>query len=449
MSKKYTIRCKSVNDRMNGTFTFNNSLFEASGLLPGEKAEVSLLYGKDKGKAVVENILEPSPERIEPVCPVYGICGGCRLLHTNYENQLKIKTQIVRNLLSGFGNVEECVGVSGEPFHYRNKIHATLSMNKKGEVYSGLYEETTHKVVNITSCAIENKNASIVMETIRSFMNTHHIKPYNEDTGKGTLRHVLFRTSSTGDTLVALVSGNRIFPEKTKLAEAIIEKHSFVKSVVANYNTKKTSAVLGNKEEILIGPGYVTDEMCGITFRISAKSFYQVNTPQAERIYLDAIKKAEIDKNDTVLDAYCGIGTIAAIAAKVSLAREVVGVELNQAAVTDARENAKHAGLNNIKFINEDAGDYLFAAIGADIHYTCVIMDPPRSGASERFIKALLKMKPEKIVYISCNPVTLARDLKPLTLRDYKAVYIRPYDMFPQTGHVETVVVLRKNKDTK
>ncbi len=444
MAKKYTIRCKEMNASLNGTFTFNNSNFEASGILPGEKAEISLLYGKDKGRAVVENIIEPSPYRIAPPCPVYGSCGGCKLLHANYEYQLKLKTEIARKLLSGFGEVGDCVGVEGEPFNYRNKIHATLATDKKGRVISGLYEETTHRVVNTSACAIENKNAALVMATIREFMNSYHIKPYNEDTGKGTLRHVLFRTSATGDTLVALVSGSKVFPEKNKLAKAITEKHPFVKSIVLNYNPKKTSFVLGNKEEVLFGPGYVIDEMCGIKFRISSLSFYQINTPQAEKIYLDAIKHAGINKEDIILDAYCGIGTIASVAAKISGAKEVVGVELNETAVKDARENAAQAGLKNIKFINEDAGDYLSAAIGADIHYSCIIMDPPRSGASERFIKAVLKMKPEKLIYISCNPVTLARDLKMLTLKDYKAEYIRPYDMFPHTAHVESVVCLSR-----
>ncbi|MGN0166367.1 MAG: 23S rRNA (uracil(1939)-C(5))-methyltransferase RlmD [Lachnospiraceae bacterium] len=444
MSKKYTIRCKEINSAMNGVFTFNNSKFEAPGLLPGEKAEVTLLYGKDKGKAVVENILEPSPYRVKPVCPAYGTCGGCKLLHTTYEYQLQLKTEVARKLLSGFGKVEDCVGVSGEPFHYRNKINATLSTDKRGKVISGLYEETTHHVVDITSCAIEDVHASQVMCTIRDFMNSHHIKPYNEDTGKGTLRHVLFRTSATGETLVVLVSGNKIFSEKNRLAEVISEKHPFVKSIVVNYNPKKTSFILGKNEEILTGTGYVTDKMCGITFRISGKSFYQINTPQAEKIYFDAINRAGITAEDKVLDAYCGIGTIASVAATLSSAKEVVGVELNAAAVADAKENAKQAGLKNVKFINEDAGDYLYAAIGADIHYSCIIMDPPRSGASERFMKAVLKMKPEKLIYISCNPVTLARDLKMLTLRDYQAVYIRPYDMFPQTGHIETVCLLSK-----
>lgn len=446
MSKTYIIRCKDINENMNGTFLFNNSGFEAPGLLPGEKAEVSLLYGKGRGKAKVEKILEPSPDRVSPVCPVYGICGGCKLMHTSYENQLKIKTDIARRLLSRFGEVGDCVGVTGEPYHYRNKIHATLSTDKNGSVISGLYEETTHKLVNISSCAIENEHAAEIMETIRNFMNKHNVRPYNEDTGKGTLRHVLFRTSACGDTLVVLVSGNKIFPEKNKLSKLIMEKHACVKSIVVNYNTRKTSFVLGKKEEILAGDGYVTDEMCGLSFRISGKSFYQINTPQAVKIYLDAIEKADLSVNDTILDAYCGIGTIAAIAANISGAKEVIGVELNEAAIADARENAKLAGLKNIKFINEDAGDYLFAAIGAELHYSCIIMDPPRSGASERFIKAVLKMKPEKLIYISCNPVTLARDLRELTRKDYKADYIRPYDMFPQTGHVEVVCLMSRSE---
>lgn len=449
MSKTYTIRCKSINENMNGVFTFNNSTFEAPGLLVGEKAEISILYGKDKGKAKLEKIIEPSPDRVEPVCPVYGVCGGCKLMHTSYENQLRIKTDVARKLLSSFGEVEECVGVEGEPYHYRNKIHTTLAVSKKGKIISGLYEETTHHVVNTPACAIENSNAAIVMETIRNYMVEHGIKPYNEDSGKGTLRHVLFRTSAKGDTLVVLVSGNKVFAEKNKLAKHLADKHPFIKSVVVNYNSKKTSFVLGQKEEILLGDGYVTDEMCGITFRISGKSFYQVNTPQAERIYLDAIKRAGISSKDTVLDAYCGIGTIAAVAAKLSGAKEVVGVELNEAAVADAKENVKLAGLKNVSFINDDAGDYLIAANGANIHYSCIIMDPPRSGASEQFIRAVLKMKPEKLIYISCNPVTLARDLRTLTLRDYKADYICPYDMFPQTAGIEVVCVLSKNHRPK
>ncbi len=444
MAKTYTIRCKEINSDMNGVFTFNNARLEAPGLLVGEKAEISLLYGKDKGKAAVEKILEPSPDRVEPLCPVYGSCGGCKLMHTSYENQLRIKTDVVRKLLSSFGEVQDCVGVEGEPYHYRNKIHSTLSVSKKGKIISGLYKETSHNVVNTSSCAIENENASEIMKTVRKFMSDCKLAPFNEDTGKGTLRHVLFRTSAKGDVLVVLVSGNRIFPEKNKLASLIAQKHPCVKSVTVNYNLKKTSAVLGDKEEVLYGNGYVTDEMCGITFRISGKSFYQVNTPLAEKIYLNAITKAGIDANDTVLDAYCGIGTIACIAAKLSNAKDVVGVELNETAVADAEENSKLAGLKNVSFINEDAGDYLYAAIGAGIHYSCIIMDPPRSGASEQFINAVLKMKPEKLIYISCNPVTLARDLKKLTLKEYKASYIRPYDMFPQTSGIETVCLLNR-----
>ncbi|MBR0133168.1 MAG: 23S rRNA (uracil(1939)-C(5))-methyltransferase RlmD [Lachnospiraceae bacterium] len=444
MGKTYTIRCTALNENFASVFSFNNATFETKGLLPGEKAEVSLLYGKDKGRAKVEKITEISEERINPVCPVYEKCGGCSFLHTSYENELRLKTEVCKKLLSDFGEVADCTGMGENSFHYRNKVHATLSLSKKGKVTSGLYEETSHQLVPVTECQIERTEASEVMKTIRKFMDDFRLPPYNEDTRRGTLRHVLFRISKTGETLVCLVCGTKIFPEKHRLADEIVKKHPFVKTVILNFNNKKTSFVLGDKDEILYGPGYVTDELCGIRFRISAHSFYQVNTEMAEKIYTDAVKLSGLGKDDTVLDAYCGIGTIAMTAAKLSGAKEMTGVELNPAAVRDARESAKNAGFTNLRFIDEDAGDFLSAAIGADLHYSCIIMDPPRSGAGENFLSAVVKMKPEKLIYISCNPATLARDLRFLAGKKYKAECIRPYDMFPHTANVEVLCILSR-----
>ena len=444
MSKNYTIRCRGLNENFNSVFTFNNAVFETSGLLPGEKAEVSLLYGKGKGRAKVEKITEISENRITPVCPVYESCGGCSFLHTSYENELRLKTDVCKGLLSDFGEVKECLGMNeADSLHYRNKVHATLSLNKKGRVTSGLYEETTHNLIPINECAIERPAAAEIMKTIRRFMDDYHLPPYNEDNRRGTLRHVLFRIAKSGDTLVCLVCGSKIFPEKHKLTDEIRKKHPCVKTVILNFNNKKTSFVLGDKEELLFGPGYICDELCGIKFHISAKSFYQINTEMAEKIYTDAVKLSGIGKEDNILDAYCGIGTIAMTAAKLSGAKELTGVELNPAAVRDARESAKNAGFNNLRFIDEDAGDFLQAAIGADLHYSCIIMDPPRSGASEHFLNAVAKMKPEKLIYISCNPATLARDLRFLTSKKYKAEHIQPYDMFPRTANVEVLCILK------
>ena len=445
MGKTYTVRCKELNENFNSVFTFNNAVFETAGLLPGEKAEVSLLYGKGRGTAKVEKITEISKERINPVCPVYEKCGGCSFLHTSYENELRLKTEVCRKLLSDFGEVADCTGMGENSFHYRNKVHATLSLNKKGKVVSGLYEETTHHVVPLTECAIERLEASEIMKTIRNFMDEFHLPPYNEDNRRGTLRHVLFRIAKNGDTLVCLVCGSKIFPEKHKLADTIVKKHPCVKTVILNFNNKKTSFVLGEKDELLYGNGYVTDELCGISFRISAHSFYQVNTEMAEKIYTDAVKLSGIGKDDSILDAYCGIGTIAMTAAKLSGAKEMTGVELNPAAVKDARESAKNAGFTNLRFIDEDAGDFLQAAIGAELHYSCIIMDPPRSGAGEHFLKAVARMMPEKLIYISCNPATLARDLRFLAGKKYKAEYIRPYDMFPHTGNVEVLCIMKRS----
>ncbi len=444
MSKTYTIRCSGINEHFYSVFSFNNAKFETTGLLPGEKADVSLLYGKDKGKAEVAKLLEISEERITPVCPVYGKCGGCRFLHTPYANELRIKTDVAKKLLSSFGEVADCYGNEAASFHYRNKIHKTLSLNKKGKVISGLYEETTHNLVNVSECEIEDVHASEVIATLRKFMDEHHILPYNEDSRRGILRHILFRTARNGDTLVVPVSGSKIFPEKKKLAEEIVNNHPFVKSVVLNFNTRKTSFVLGDKNETLYGPGFITDTLCGLTFRISPHSFYQVNTGIAEKLYTDAVTLSELNEKDVILDAYCGIGTIAMAAASLSGSKDVTGVELNPAAVKDARENAKNAGLSGLRFVEDDAGDFLQAAIGAEMKFSCIIMDPPRSGASESFLAAVSKMKPEKLIYISCNPVTLARDLRFLTSKGYVAGHIIPYDMFPHTANVEVLVTLKK-----
>lgn len=442
MGKSYRVRCREINDNFNGTFVFNNATLEAPGLLPGELAEVSLLYGKDKGKAVVNEIIEASDKRINPPCPVYRECGGCSLMHMTYDNQLQIKENYCRKLLSKFGKVSKIEGMDN-PYNYRNKIHSTFSKNKKGDIVSGLYEETSHRVVEVDKCLVEDERASEVIKTIRELMKKYRVMPYNEDKGVGIIRHVLLRVAENGDTLVAIVVGSNVFPEKHKFAEKITANHPFVKSVVLNYNLKKTSLVLGEREEILAGSGFIVDRMCGIEFRISAKSFYQVNRVLAERIYMDAIREAGIGAKDKVLDAYCGIGTIGLAVAKHTGAERVVGVELNGAAVADAISNAKRSGLSNVTFVQGDAGDYL-DSVGSEEKFSCIIMDPPRSGASLKFIKSVLRMKPEKIIYISCNPVTLARDLSELTKKNYRAELIRPYDMFCHSSHVETVVLMSK-----
>lgn len=445
MGKTYRVRCKELNNNYNGVFVFNNSKFEAPGLLPGELAEVELCYGKDKGKAVVKNIVEPSADRVEPVCPVYSRCGGCKLMHMRYDLQLSLKENYVRSLLSKFGKVGKIVP-SDEPFNYRNKIHVTFKQGKKGEIMAGLYEEASHRVINVDACAIERSQAAEITKTIKKFMAKYKIKAYDEDRETGLIRHVLYRVAGNGDTLVAIVIGNNMFPEKGKLAKEIVEKHPYVKTVVLNYNNKKTSMVLGDREEVLVGKGYVLDNMCGLSFRISSKSFYQVNTAQAERIYLDAVKGAQIGSEDTVLDAYCGIGTIGSVVAKTTEAKKVVGVELNKTAVKDAASNARANDISNISFIDGDAGKYLLSAVEAGDAYSCVIMDPPRTGASRDFLKAVVTMAPEKLVYISCNPETLARDLEYLT-KKYKVTSITPYDMFSQGGHVECIACIQRVKD--
>lgn len=467
MAKKYTVRCKSLDHEGRGNVVFNNTAFSVPYLLPGEKAEISLVYGKEKIGARLETLLSKSPDRVEPVCPMYGSCGGCNLMHMSYEAQLTYKQQVAEEAIcealgcfdakgksaAAAGRcpeeltpiMEPILGMEGEALHYRNKIHSTFG-REKGRPTLGLYRESTHQVVPVDSCAIEQEAVTAIRKTILKFVKERGISVYNEDSGRGVLRHLLFRVAGDGGVMVVIVVGQNVFPEKRILAEAIAVKHPEVRTVVLNYNLKKTTMVLGNREETLYGSGYLEDRIGECTFRLSPRSFYQVNLPQMERLYQKAVEYANLQPGDTALDAYCGIGTITLLLAKSQPQADVSGVELNADAVKDATMNAKRNQLDNVHFTCADAGEYLKGLAAAGKKLSVLVMDPPRSGSSESFLKACLTLQPERIVYVSCNPDTLARDAKILAKR-YRIEKVQPVDMFPQTGHVETVVLMsRKDK---
>ena len=294
------------------------------------------------------------------------------------------------------------------------------------------------------TCQIEDEKADAIINDIRGLLKSFKIKIYNEDTGYGLLRHVLIRRGfSTGEIMVVLVLGSPVMPSKNNFVKALRKLHPEITTVVLNVNDKRTSMVLGDRETTIYGKGYIEDVLCGLRFRISSKSFYQINPVQTEKLYGKAMELAGLSGTERVIDAYCGIGTIGMVAAK--FAKEVIGVELNPDAVRDAVKNAKHNQMKNIRFYQEDAGRFMekMAALGekADV----VFMDPPRSGSTEQFMKSVVTLAPKKIVYISCDPQTQARDLKYLTRYGYKAMGAYPYDMFPFTKHAENIVLLTKN----
>lgn len=376
------------------------------------------------------------------LCPYFKKCGSCKYLNLSYEQQLKIKQQRVKELIGKYCKVQPIKGMK-TPFHYRNKVHAVFDRDRQGKILSGIYQENTHNVVSINSCLLEDENADQIILTIRSLLTSFKIKVYDEDSGYGLLRHVLIRKAfATGQIMVVLVTASPIFPSKNNFVKALRKEHPEITTIIQNINEKQTSKVLGEREHIMYGKGYIEDVLCNLTFRISSKSFYQVNFVQTEYLYQRAIELAGLTGKERVLDAYCGIGTIGMIAA--SKAKHVIGIELNKDAVKDAILNAKNQHIRNIDFYCNDAEKFMeqYAIEGKSNPIDVVFMDPPRSGSSEAFINSLAILKPKRIVYISCNPETLARDLEYLKKKGYQGLECYPVDMFCWTEHVETICCL-------
>lgn len=377
-------------------------------------------------------------------CPIYKKCGGCQLLHMSYEEQLNFKKKQTAKLLAPYCKITEVLGME-QPLNYRHKVHAVFGRDRKGNIISGVYKEGTHIIVPVEKCLIEDEKADAIIKTIRGLLKSFKIKTYDEDTGYGLLRHVLIRKGyATGQIMVVLVLGSPIMPSKNNFVKALRKEHPEITTVIVNVNDKRTSMVLGEKQQVIYGPGFIEDALCGMTFKISPKSFYQVNPPQAEKLYQKAIEYAGLTGKETVLDAYCGTGTIGLVAAK--SAEKVLGVELNPEGVRDAVFNARKNQVSNIQFYQADAGDFMVQLAQRGEKIDVVLMDPPRSGSSEKFLSVLLRSKPEKVVYVSCNPETLARDLKYLCNNGYRAKKAAGVDMFPFTDDMEAVVLLTRGK---
>lgn len=382
-------------------------------------------------------------------CSVSKKCGSCQYQGVPYKEQLAAKQKRMKKLLGKFANVKPIIGMD-DPFYYRNKVHAVFDRDKKGNIICGTYEAKTHKVVPIEECMIEDKISQEIIRTIRDMLKSFRIKTYDEDTGYGLLRHVLVRRGfSTDEIMVVLVIGSPIFPSKNNFVKALRKKYPQITTVVLNVNDKKTSMVLGERDIVIYGKGYIRDTLCGCTFRISPQSFYQVNPVQTEILYKTAIEYAGLGRKETVIDAYCGTGTIGLVAAK--RAKNVIGVELNPDAVRDARINAKENKITNARFYQGDAGEFMENMAENGEHADVVFMDPPRTGSDKKFMTSVIKLNPSRIVYISCGPETLARDLEYLTKHGYDVRKIQPVDMFSFTDHCENICLLTKKfeKQTK
>ena len=392
-------------------------------------------------------------------CPNFGQCGGCNIIDKPYDKQLEQKKAYVNEQLKGYAAVDMVYGME-EPFHYRNKVHVVISRKKasgdhskkapdrydksgknvKGEIVAGIYEEESHNVVPVEECLLHDAYANEIIKSIVDIMKKGRFEPYDEDRETGCIRHVLIRRGHiTKETMVVIVTGTRIFPGNKNFIRELLKRHPDITTIVHNINYKRTSMVLGENQRTLYGKGYIEDVLCGLRFRISPKSFYQINSIQTELLYDKAIEFADLKGNETVIDAYCGIGTIAMAAAK--SAGKVIGVELNKDAVRDARINARINNVGNVEFYNDDAGRFMErTAVKVD----AVFIDPPRSGSDEKFLCSLIRLKPERIVYVSCNVETQRRDLGVFSKGGYTVEKACAVDMFPGTNHVECVVLMSR-----
>ena len=436
-------RCTDISSEGKGVVKLGREVVFVDGLFPNEEADVEILYhraGVNYGK--VKKLYTLSKDRIQPKCKVCTSCGGCQYPQINYKAQLEFKTKRVKEALSRIGGIKTevlpCIGMD-EPYYYRNKIQMPYGKDKRGNVVYGFFKENSHEIIPVKECAIEDKRAASILWDIKELVKEMNIPIYNEDSGKGILRYVLIRTSyHYPELMVVLVTSIMNFPGQRNFINELTERHPEITTIVENVNSRHTNVILGNQEKVLYGPGFIKDDILGLSFEISASSFFQVNPVQVEKLYKTALNLIKSQQKPIILDAYSGVGTIGLIAAR--NAEKVISVEINKDASRNAKENAKRNNVNNIEFFCDDAGNFINNMEGdLDI----VIMDPPRKGSDEKFLSTLLNKKPKQIIYVSCDPETLARDLKYLS-NLYRVDYVQPVDMFPMTAHCEVVVSMSR-----
>ena len=441
MNKIIKSTCVDISSEGKGVVKYGRDIIFVDGLFPKEEADIEILYhraGVYYGK--VKKLYTISKDRIQPRCKICTSCGGCQYQQLDYKAQLKYKTKRVKEALTRISKINTevlpCLGMD-DPYNYRNKIQVPFNKDRNGKVKFGFYKENSHIIMPIKECAIEDQRAAPILWDIKLLLEEMNIHVYNEDSGKGILRYVLIRTSHHYEELmVVLITTQMNFPGQRNFINELVNRHPEITTIVENVNSRHTNVVLGNQEKVLYGPGHIKDDILGLTFEISAASFFQVNPIQVEKLYASALNLIDLNKKETVLDAYSGVGTIGLIAAK--NAGKVISVEINKSAHKNAIENAKRNNVNNIEFVCADAGEYISKS---NENIDILIMDPPRSGSDEIFLSTVINKRIKKIIYISCNPETLARDIQYLSSM-YEVNYVQPVDMFPMTAHVETIVGL-------
>ena len=426
-----------------GVGKIENFTIFVAGAVVGEKVKVKIVkISKNFAFGKLLEIIEESPSRTEPVCSIYKNCGGCNIQHIDYKAQLDFKTNRVIQVINRIGKLEEVtihptLGMKN-PYNYRNKVQLPVS-NKDGVVSIGFYAARSHDIINMDTCHIQDKVADIVVKLTRQWMKDFNIESYNEENHRGILRHIMIRKGfKTGEIMVVVVTKGRDLPHKEEFVTLIAKKIQGLVSIVQNVNNEKTNVILGEHCETLWGKDTITDYIGEFKFEVSPLSFFQVNSIQTEVLYSKALEYANLSGGEVVLDAYCGTGTISLFLSQ--KAKKVYGVEIVPEAIENAKRNAIENKVNNTEFIVGEAEKVIPKLISEGVRADVVVVDPPRKGCDKSLLEAISNMGPKTIVYVSCDPGTLARDLGILAELGYKTLEIQPVDMFPQTGHVECVV---------
>ncbi|MGN1116276.1 MAG: 23S rRNA (uracil(1939)-C(5))-methyltransferase RlmD [Candidatus Ornithomonoglobus sp.] len=449
-NKQYNIEIKDISSDGNGVGTVDGFAVFVPMTAAGDVVEAEITRVKARyadGRAV--RLLAPSPDRTEPQCPVYEQCGGCNLQHINYDAQIRAKKSLIEAAFRRIGGFDgfDCdeMLTMESPFRYRNKCIFQIGKNSAGEPVSGFYANKTHEIIPVKDCLLCDGINGRISAALLEYMKENYVSAYDEKTHKGIVRRLFIRSARTSGEIMVVVSVNADgIPKRERLIKRLLEVSDSIVSVYVNINKDKNSGLMGRENRLIYGKSEINDTLCGTEFGISPDSFYQINPHMTQRLYNKALEYAEISENDNVMDVYCGIGTISLAAAK--RARHVTGIEIVQRAVADAKKNAERNGITNAEFYADSAENAVPRLIASGVKPDIVILDPPRKGSDEATLKAIADAAPDRIVYISCNPATLARDAKYLAARGYAPVKCAGADMFGNTSHVETVVLMSRVK---
>lgn len=436
-----------VNHMGKGVAKIDNFIVFTDGVITGDRAKIKVT--KVKKNYAVGKLLEITKEsehRIVPCCRYFEQCGGCQLMHMNYEEQLRYKKNRVINELKradiDIDNIiiNDTLGME-DPFRYRNKTVFSVTKNDK-DIYIGPYEQGTYNTVDIEGCLIQSEKADEAVSLFRDFMTKYKVEIYDKKSGKGTVRNIVIRNNRKNELMFIIVTTSEEFKNKELIVEELATNNSNIKTIIQNINNKNTNLVMGRKNIVLYGDGTIKDTIHDLNFTISPETFFQINPVQTEKLYQTAIEYADIKSNDICFDIYCGIGTISLMAAK--HAKKVYGVEIVEQSIINARENAIRNNIRNAEFYAGEAEEVVPKLYKQNIKADVVIVDPPRKGCEKEVIDTIINMAPQKVVYVSCNPSTLARDIKLLESGGYKVKNVQPVDMFPWSVHTEVVVKLEK-----